>query len=173
MPFDPQSQVTDLILGIAAVATLYGLVKGWKSYWDDEFTGVDRRIGTQVAVFVIPPIVVLFHELGHVLLNGPGVGRVAQLHEGERRRPGDTDLPGRKRPVRRLGQHRLSPLELTEVARCLAGIEQEQRPGRVALRPQVIRDRQRGPFGRVQERVFQQDRVVVARQLAQRLLGIA
>ena len=67
MPFDPQSQVTDLILGLAAAATLFAFVKGWKRYWDDDFTPDDRRLGTQVAVFVIPPVVVLFHELGHLL----------------------------------------------------------------------------------------------------------
>jgi hypothetical protein len=45
----------------------------------------------------------LFHEVHHVLLHGVGVRHVAQVEAGEVRRPGGSDLTGRKRPVRRLG----------------------------------------------------------------------
>ena len=55
----------DIILGAAALFTLYTLVRSWKTLFDDDFTGTDRRLAIQVAVFLIPPVVVLLHELGH------------------------------------------------------------------------------------------------------------
>lgn len=65
MPFDPTSGAMDVILGIAALATLVGFVRAWRKFWDDDFTVEDRRMATQVAVFLVPPVVVLLHELGH------------------------------------------------------------------------------------------------------------
>ncbi|MFP5318120.1 MAG: hypothetical protein ACLGI2_07465 [Acidimicrobiia bacterium] len=65
MPFDPTSGAMDVILGIAALATLIGFVRARRSFWDDQFTVEDRRLATQVAVFLVPPVVVLLHELGH------------------------------------------------------------------------------------------------------------
>lgn len=67
MPFDPSSGALDVILGIAALATVVALVRSWGRFWDSEFTSADRRLATQMAVFLIPPIVVLLHEGGHVL----------------------------------------------------------------------------------------------------------
>ena len=95
----------------------------------------------------------MFHELNHALLlpdallHGVGVSRVAQLQEGECRRPGDPHLVGGKRPIHRLGQHRLGPLELADVDRRLAGVEQEQRAGRVLLAEQ-----RGGPLQQVRRR---------------------
>ncbi len=65
MPFDPTSGAMDVILGIAALATLVGFIRSWGKFWDDDFTVEDRRMATQVAVFLVPPVVVLLHELGH------------------------------------------------------------------------------------------------------------
>lgn len=65
MPFDPSSGGVDVILGIAAVATIVALVRAWGTFWDDDFTLADRRLATQAAVFLLPPVVVLLHELGH------------------------------------------------------------------------------------------------------------
>ncbi|MDQ4098213.1 MAG: M50 family metallopeptidase [Actinomycetota bacterium] len=66
MPVDPTSGVVDVILGVAALVTLVGVIRAWRTLWDDEFTFADRRLMTQAAVFLIPPAVVLFHELGHL-----------------------------------------------------------------------------------------------------------
>ncbi|MCA1691346.1 MAG: M50 family metallopeptidase [Actinobacteria bacterium] len=67
MPFDPSSGAMDVILGLAALATLVSLARAWSRFWDGDFTSADRRLATQIAVFLIPPIVVLLHEGGHVL----------------------------------------------------------------------------------------------------------
>ena len=66
MPFDPSSGAVDLILGLAALATLVALGRSWKGFWDADFTPADRRMAAQVAIFLVPPVVVLLHELGHL-----------------------------------------------------------------------------------------------------------
>jgi hypothetical protein len=69
-------------LFVGAAGTLVALVRAWKTFWDDDFTVADRKLGMQVAVFVIPPIVVLLHELGH-LLTAKALGvRVVGFHYG-------------------------------------------------------------------------------------------
>lgn len=73
VPFDPSSGVTDVILGLAALATLVALIRSWRSFWDTDFTPADRRLAIQVSVFLLPPLVVLLHELGH-LFAAYGVG---------------------------------------------------------------------------------------------------
>jgi hypothetical protein len=63
--FDPNRIGMDLILGLGAFFSLVALVRGWREFLDDDFTAADRRVATQLSVFVVPPIVVLLHELGH------------------------------------------------------------------------------------------------------------
>jgi hypothetical protein len=68
MPFDPTAYSgVDVILGIGAVLAVVSLVRSWRSFVDDELTPADRQVATQVAVFLVPPVVVLLHELGHVV----------------------------------------------------------------------------------------------------------
>ncbi len=67
MPGDPTSGPLTLLLVAAGVATLVGLGRSWRSFWDAELTSADRRRAVQVAIFVIPPLAVLVHELGHVV----------------------------------------------------------------------------------------------------------
>lgn len=66
MPFDASSGLVDLMLGLAALATAVSLVRSWKEFRDDDFTPRDRSLANQGAVFLVPPVVVLLHELGHV-----------------------------------------------------------------------------------------------------------
>ena len=82
MPTGSQLGVMDLILAIGAIATLAGLIRAWPAFWDDEFTLADRRLAAQVGVFVIPPVVVLFHELGHYYAARAVGARVTGFHYG-------------------------------------------------------------------------------------------
>ena len=66
MPIDPQSGLVDIVFGLAALATLVTVWRSRHTFFDRRFTGEDKRLATQAAVFVVPPIVVLIHELGHV-----------------------------------------------------------------------------------------------------------
>jgi hypothetical protein len=67
MPVDASSSLVDLMLGLAALATLVSLGRSWKEFRDDDFTPRDRSLANQAAVFLVPPLVVLLHELGHVV----------------------------------------------------------------------------------------------------------
>jgi hypothetical protein len=66
VPTDLQSSAVDVVMGLAALATLVTLVRARRTFFDRDFTAEDKRLATQVAVFLVPPIVVLIHELGHV-----------------------------------------------------------------------------------------------------------
>jgi len=82
VPFDPQSGVVNLIMGLAALATLVTLVRSRRTFLDRAFTGDGKRLATQVAVFLVPPVVVLIHELGHVAAVMAVGARVTSFHYG-------------------------------------------------------------------------------------------
>ena len=66
MAFDPTSSGVDVILALGAFAALWSLVRSWRSFVDPDFTASDRQLATQVAVFLVTPVLVLLHELGHI-----------------------------------------------------------------------------------------------------------
>ncbi len=76
------ARAVDLIFGLALLATLVMLVRRWRPFWDADFTPEDRRLATQVAVFVVVPVVVLVHELGHVAGARLVGGEVVNFHYG-------------------------------------------------------------------------------------------
>ena len=82
MGFDPNRIGMDLILGFGALLSLVGLFRGWRSFVDDDVTAADRRIAAQLSVFVVPPIVVLLHELGHAAAAITVGAEVAGIHYG-------------------------------------------------------------------------------------------
>ncbi len=57
----------EIVLGVAALATLVAMIRSWRSLWDDEVTAHDRMLAMRIAVFLLPPVVVLLHELGHAV----------------------------------------------------------------------------------------------------------
>ncbi len=66
VPVDPQSSIVDVVMGLAALATLVTIVRARRTFLDRDLSAADKRLATQAAVFLVPPIVVLIHELGHV-----------------------------------------------------------------------------------------------------------
>ncbi|MDQ6799122.1 MAG: hypothetical protein M3011_14090 [Actinomycetota bacterium] len=82
MGFDPNTGVTDVILGIGAVLALVALVRSWRSFLDADFTLPDRHLAMQVAVFLVPPAVVLLHELAHAVAVAAVGGHVTEFHYG-------------------------------------------------------------------------------------------
>ena len=82
MPFGDDARAIDLIFALALLGTLVMIVRRWRPFWDDDFTGEDRRLATQAAVFVVPPLVVLVHELGHLVAAPLVGGRVLGFHYG-------------------------------------------------------------------------------------------
>ncbi|MEA2972641.1 MAG: hypothetical protein QOG82_1099 [Actinomycetota bacterium] len=82
MPFDPQSGVVDVVMGLAALATLVTLVRSRRTFLALQLTADGKRLATQAAVFLVPPIVVLIHELGHVVGVMAVGARVTSFHYG-------------------------------------------------------------------------------------------
>ncbi len=79
---NPNTGATDAILAVGAVLALVALARSWRSFLDADFTASDRRVAMQVSVFVIPPVVVLLHELGHAAATVAVGGHVAAFHYG-------------------------------------------------------------------------------------------
>jgi len=52
---------------IIAIGVIRRLIKNWKAFWDDIVTPLDKRLVTEVAFFILIPIGVLLHELGHAV----------------------------------------------------------------------------------------------------------
>lgn len=82
MPNGQDATGVDIVFGLALLATLFMVARRWRALWDHDFTAEDRRLANQCAVFVVPPIVVLIHELGHVAGARMVGGRVLGFHYG-------------------------------------------------------------------------------------------
>ncbi|HWI03597.1 MAG TPA: hypothetical protein VNT52_07160 [Acidimicrobiales bacterium] len=82
MPNGQDAIGVDIVFGLALLATLFMVARRWRELWDDDFTIEDRRLATQCGVFIVPPIVVLVHELGHIVGARMVGGRVIGFHYG-------------------------------------------------------------------------------------------
>ena len=83
MPLDPTATSgVDVIFGLGALLALVSLVRSWRSFVDDDLTPADRQVATQVAVFLVPPVAVLLHEVGHVVAAWAVGARVTDFNYG-------------------------------------------------------------------------------------------
>ncbi len=65
---------------LGAGLTLYQLGKNWRTFWNDELSGQDRQLAGSVAFFMLVPIGVLLHELGHIMAAWSTNSQVLGLH---------------------------------------------------------------------------------------------
>lgn len=56
-----------IINSILSIDTIFRLSSNWRSFWDDTVTAKDRFLLQRIAIFILIPVGVLFHELGHAL----------------------------------------------------------------------------------------------------------
>jgi hypothetical protein len=66
MPFGSFA-IISLFYAVIGVRVIYQLVTGGKAVWDRNFTGSDRALVGQAAFFIMVPISVALHELGHAV----------------------------------------------------------------------------------------------------------
>ncbi|MEM8809050.1 MAG: M50 family metallopeptidase [Cyanobacteria bacterium P01_G01_bin.38] len=59
--------VLSLLYGAIGLDTLWRLKGQWQSFWDNQVTRQDRFLAQRVAAFLLIPIGVFFHELGHAI----------------------------------------------------------------------------------------------------------
>lgn len=77
-----QLDLLNLIYLPLMVITIRDLVSNWRSVWDTNLTGRDRFILQKTVIFLIMPIVVYCHEMGHALAIEAFGGKVAEFHFG-------------------------------------------------------------------------------------------
>ncbi|MDR3616296.1 MAG: hypothetical protein P4L53_22240 [Candidatus Obscuribacterales bacterium] len=65
-----------------AISTVRSLIKNWSTLWDNNLTEVERTLLLRMALFVIMPIIVLFHECGHAAATLWFGGTVEKFHYG-------------------------------------------------------------------------------------------
>jgi hypothetical protein len=82
VPNGQSSTGVDIVFGLALLGTLFLMARRWRPLWDADFTDEDRRLASQAAVFVVPPVVVLLHELGHLVAARLVGGQVLDFHYG-------------------------------------------------------------------------------------------
>ncbi len=56
-----------ILYSIISIDTIFRLVKNWNSVWDDSVTARDKLLIQRTAAFILIPIGVFFHELGHAV----------------------------------------------------------------------------------------------------------
>lgn len=71
-----------LLYGILGVRAVWTLIQNWKSFTDDQLTGFDRRLASEIAFFVFVPVGVLLHELGHAVATYQVGGTIDWLNGG-------------------------------------------------------------------------------------------
>jgi hypothetical protein len=82
VPVGSELGLVDVIFGLAALATVVSIVRTWSAFWDGTLSSADKRLATQAAIFLVPPVVVLIHELGHVVAVLAVGAEVAGFHYG-------------------------------------------------------------------------------------------
>lgn len=66
MPLGPFFLISVLYI-ILGLRVVYQLVTTWRQTWDLKFTATDRALVTQAAFFILLPVGVALHELGHAV----------------------------------------------------------------------------------------------------------
>lgn len=64
---------------VIAIGVIRRLIKNWKQFWDDHVTPFDKRLVTEISFFILIPIGVLLHELGHALATWQVGGTVIEF----------------------------------------------------------------------------------------------
>ena len=71
--------ILSLLYCLIGARVLYQVVRSWRSLWDATFTPGDRLLVTQAAFFLLVPIAVALHELGHAVAIWSFGGRVTDF----------------------------------------------------------------------------------------------
>lgn len=68
-----------LIAGLICIQTLWQLFQNWSKFWDSQVTIKDSELAQRIAIFVLIPIGVLLHEIGHSLATWQVGGTVSSF----------------------------------------------------------------------------------------------
>lgn len=76
---DSQFDLISLLYTVVSLNVLWRLKHNWASFWDEVVTPDDRQLADAVAVFLLIPIGVFFHELGHAIATWQMGGTVLEF----------------------------------------------------------------------------------------------
>lgn len=82
MDFSLSSDLFNLVSIPLIIVTIKDVLPKWKSIWDDELSGEDRRLLLRMVMFLALPVVVLIHETGHLLAALQVGAKVYEFHYG-------------------------------------------------------------------------------------------
>lgn len=78
--FDSRSfDFLSILSAVVSLDTLWRLKQNWSSFWDDRVSRYDHFLAQRVAVFVLVPLGVLLHEVGHALATWQVGGEVVEF----------------------------------------------------------------------------------------------
>ena len=78
--FDSRSfDFLSILYTFVSLDTLWRLWKSWPSFWDDRVSRYDYFLAQRAAVFLLVPLGVLLHEVGHSLATWQVGGEVAEF----------------------------------------------------------------------------------------------
>ena len=60
--------VTGILLGLISIRTLFTVIRDRHQLFDQDFTPTDRQRLSEAAFFILLPLSVIFHELGHAVV---------------------------------------------------------------------------------------------------------
>ena len=60
--------ITGILLGLVSLRTLYMVIRDRHQLFDQDFTPTDRQRLSEAAFFILLPLSVIFHELGHAVV---------------------------------------------------------------------------------------------------------
>ena len=78
--FDSRSfDFVAILYTFVSLDTLWRLWKSWPSFWDDRVSRYDHFLAQRVAIFLLVPLGVLLHEIGHSLATWQVGGEVVEF----------------------------------------------------------------------------------------------
>lgn len=64
---DSTLDTVSILYTIVSINVIWRLCTNWSAFWDDTVTAEDRQLADAIAVFLLVPIGVFFHEVGHAI----------------------------------------------------------------------------------------------------------
>ena len=64
---DSNLDTISILYTLVSINVIWRLCTNWAAFWDDKVTAADRQLADAIAVFLLIPLGVFFHEVGHAL----------------------------------------------------------------------------------------------------------
>jgi hypothetical protein len=79
-PFSFSRDLLNLLFVPLMIMTAFQVKKNWHSLWDNNLTTADRYLLLRSVIFLLMPVVVALHELGHALATWAFGGSISEFH---------------------------------------------------------------------------------------------